>query len=183
MIRTHEILKSFLLLWLTQALGIKGKLFAKKRYAEKAQMKKTLVSLLYFYHSLSSYGINFFLFAPSKLLAMHEESSSRRKVDDDVLEYVVPAYLLDRETTTCAKILSNKVKQKRKEKVGKWDVPLPKVRPVAEDEMFKVIRTGKRKTKQWKRMITKVTFVGQGFTRKPPKYEKFIRPTGLRRNI
>lgn len=36
--------------------------------------------------------------------------------------------------------------------------------------------------KQWKRMITKVTFVGQGFTRKPPKYERFIRPTGLRFN-
>ena len=29
-------------------------------------------------------------------------------------------------------------------------------------------------------MITKVTFVGEGFTRKPPKYERFIRPTGLR---
>lgn len=29
-------------------------------------------------------------------------------------------------------------------------------------------------------MITKVTFVGQGFTRKPPKYERFIRPSGLR---
>lgn len=66
-IGSHEILKSFLLLWLSQALGIKGKMFAKKRYAEKTQMKKTLVSLLYFYHSLSSYGINFFLFAPSKL--------------------------------------------------------------------------------------------------------------------
>ena len=26
-----------------QALGIKGKMFAKKRYAEKAQMKKTWV--------------------------------------------------------------------------------------------------------------------------------------------
>ena len=29
-------------------------------------------------------------------------------------------------------------------------------------------------------MITKATFVGQSFTRKPPKYERFIRPTGLR---
>lgn len=29
-------------------------------------------------------------------------------------------------------------------------------------------------------MITKVTFVGTSFTRKPPKYERFIRPTGLR---
>lgn len=29
-------------------------------------------------------------------------------------------------------------------------------------------------------MITKATFVGENFTRKPPKYERFIRPTGLR---
>lgn len=25
-----------------------------------------------------------------------------------------------------------------------------------------------------------MTYVGDGFTRKPPKYERFIRPTGLR---
>merc|ERR1712216_927758 len=37
-----------------------------------------------------------------------------------------------------------------------------------------------RKKKQWKRMITKATFVGAGFTRKPPKYERFIRPSSLR---
>lgn len=30
--------------------------------------------------------------------------------------------------------------------------------------------------KAWKRMVTKVCFVGEGFTRKPPKYERFIRP-------
>ena len=29
-------------------------------------------------------------------------------------------------------------------------------------------------------MITKVTFVGDSFTRKPPKFERFIRPSGLR---
>lgn len=46
--------------------------------------------------------------------------------------------------------------------------------------MFKVIRTGKRKRKAWKRMVTKVSFVGPSFTRKPPKYERFIRPMGLR---
>ena len=44
--------------------------------------------------------------------------------------------------------------------------------------MFKVMRSGKRQKKQWKRMLTKVTFVGGAFTRKPPKYERFIRPTG-----
>ncbi|CAD7671901.1 unnamed protein product [Nyctereutes procyonoides] len=68
----------------------------------------------------------------------------------------------------------------RKEKAGKWEVPLPKVRAQGETEVLKVIRTGKRKKKAWKRMVTKVCFVGDGFTRKPPKYERFIRPMGLR---
>lgn len=94
-------------------------------------------------------------------LAMHEESSTRRKVDDKVHDGAIPAYLLDRDTTTRAKVkscyifcrcllfhcsssawtqffdtscfwfiqvLSNTIKQKRKEKAGKWEVPLPKVR-------------------------------------------------------
>ena len=77
-------------------------------------------------------------------------------------------------------MLSNSIKQKRKEKAGKWDVPIPKVKPVADDEMFKVLRSGKRKAKAWKRMVTKVCFVGDNFTRKNPKYERFIRPSGLR---
>ena len=51
---------------------------------------------------------------------------------------------------------------------------------MAEDEIFKVMKAGKRKKKQWKRVITKATFVGPSFTRKHPKYERFIRPTGLR---
>lgn len=51
---------------------------------------------------------------------------------------------------------------------------------MSEAEMFKVMRSGKRKKKVWKRMLNKVTFVSDNFTRKPPKYERFIRPTGLR---
>jgi ribosome biogenesis protein NSA2 len=72
------------------------------------------------------------------------------------------------------------IKQKRKEKAGKWKVPIDKVKPLTEEEMFKVIRTGKRRRKVWKRMIDKVSFVSENFTRKPPKFERFIRPTGLR---
>lgn len=34
--------------------------------------------------------------------------------------------------------------------------------------------------KAWKRMVTKATFVGESFTRKPPKMERFIRPMALR---
>ncbi|KAL4436760.1 hypothetical protein ABPG75_003899 [Micractinium tetrahymenae] len=139
-----------------RALGIKGKMFAKERAKEKATMRKTI--------------------------AMHEERDKKHKADDGQKGSAVPAYLLEREQVERAKVLSNTIKQKRKEKAGKWEVPLPKVRPVAEDEMFKVLRTGKRKKKEWKRMVTKVTFVPPGFTRKPPKYERFIRPTGLRMN-
>ena len=35
------------------------------------------------------------------------------------------------------------VKNKRNEKAAKFSVPLPKVRGIAEEEMFKVVKTGK----------------------------------------
>lgn len=83
-------------------LGLKGKMFAKKRHQEKITMKKTL--------------------------AMHEQRDAKQKADDGVKEGAVPAYLLDRDQAERAKVLSNTIKQKRKEKAGKWEVPLPKVR-------------------------------------------------------
>ena len=64
-----------------------------------------------------------------------------------------------------AQVLSNTIKQKRKEKAGKWAVPLPKVKPVTDEEMFRSVTTGKKRDKSWKRMVTKVTFVGNNFTR------------------
>jgi ribosome biogenesis protein NSA2 len=137
-----------------KAHGIRAKLFNQKRFKEKAAMRKTI--------------------------AEHNERGNKHANDDAVADGAVPAYLLDREGVSRAKVLSNTVKQKRKEKAGKWDVPIPKVKPVADDEMFKVLKTGKSRNKAWKRMVTKVTFVGDNFTRKAPKYERFIRPTGLR---
>ena len=115
-----------------------------------------------------------------KTLKVHEEKDTEHGNKDNVPKGAVPSYLLDREGVSRAKILSNTIKQKRKEKAGKWSVPVPKVKPIADDEMFKVVATGKRKQKQWKRMVTKATFVGDSFTRKPPKYERFIRPAALR---
>lgn len=76
---------------------------------------------------------------------MHKEKTNKHAKEDNVPEGAVPAYLLDRQAETRAKVLSNTVKQKRKEKAGKWDVPIPKVKPVADDEMFKIVKTGKRK--------------------------------------
>lgn len=87
---------------------------------------------------------------------------------------------MERNITNRSKVLSNSVKQKRKEKGGKWDVPIPKVKQLSDGEMFQVLKTGKRKKKAWKRIINKVSFVGEEFTRKPPKYERYIRPSGLR---
>ncbi|PFH36442.1 putative ribosome biogenesis protein NSA2 [Besnoitia besnoiti] len=134
--------------------GIKAKLFNKKRYVEKATMKKTIKH--------------------------HEEKDAKTKEPDEAPEGAVPAYLLDREAVKRTKVLSNMVKQKRKEKAGRWQVPLPKVKAMTEDEMFKVLRSGKRRKKMWKRVVNKVCFVGEDFTRKPPKFERYIRPTGLR---
>ncbi|XP_011405472.1 PREDICTED: ribosome biogenesis protein NSA2 homolog [Amphimedon queenslandica] len=134
--------------------GLKAKLYNKKRFAEKVAMKRKI--------------------------KLHEKRETKNKKEEDTPKGAVPAYLLDREGQSRAKVLSNTIKQKRKEKAGKWTVPLPKVKAVGEDEVFKVLRTGKRKKKAWKRMITKVTYVGEGFTRKPPKYERFIRPMALR---
>ena len=115
-----------------------------------------------------------------KTINMHNERSNKHANEDKAEGGAVPAYLLDREGVSRAKVLSNTVKQKRKEKAGKWAVPVPKVAAVSDAEMFKVLRTGKRKDKAWKRMVTKATFVGDSFTRKPAKFERFIRPTGLR---
>lgn len=93
----------------------------------------------------------------------------------------LPQYLLDRSNPGQAKALSQSIKNKRAEKAAKFSVPLPKVRGIAESEMFKAVNTGKKTSKKsWKRMITKPTFVGPEFTRRPVKYERFIRPMGLR---
>nr|CAG4641130.1 EOG090X0BLH [Eulimnadia texana] len=134
--------------------GIKAKLFSKRRYSEKVQMKKTIKA--------------------------HEQKKTKQKEEGQAPQGALPAYLLDRETTSSAKALSSMVKQKRKEKAAKWDVPIPKVKAQSEAEVFRVMKTGKTRRKGWKRMVTKVTFVGEGFTRKPPKFERFVRPMALR---
>eukprot|EP01138_Halocafeteria_seosinensis_P007773 gb/GECG01007941.1/.p1 GENE.gb/GECG01007941.1/~~gb/GECG01007941.1/.p1 ORF type:complete len:181 (+),score=31.64 gb/GECG01007941.1/:1-543(+) len=99
--------------------GLRAKLHNEKRFKEKVQMKKTK--------------------------STHEEKEAKAKKEEADNGAAVPAYLLDRENTQRAKVLSNTIKQKRKEKAGKWEVPVPKVKPISDDEMFRVVTTGKRK--------------------------------------
>ncbi|THH06551.1 hypothetical protein EW145_g4007 [Phellinidium pouzarii] len=134
--------------------GLKAKLLHAKRHAEKVQLKKTLKA--------------------------HDERNVKQKDSGAESEGALPTFLLDREGQKDAKAMSSAIKQKRKEKAAKYAVPLPKVRGVAEEEVFKVMRTGKSKKKAWKRMVLKATFVGEGFTRKPVKMERFVRPMALR---
>ena len=148
-----------------------------RRYAE---LRPSCIVLSVTRRRLLSAKSRMFVLGCDSRIKMHEERTNKHATTDATPEGALPTYLLDREGVSRSKILSNTVKQKRKEKAGKWTVPIPKVNPIANAEMFRVLATGKRKQNQWKRMITKVTFVGEGFTRKPPKYERFIRPTGLR---
>ena len=134
--------------------GIKAKLHHAKRHAEKVQLKKTLKA--------------------------HDERNVKQSDDSAATQGALPTYLLDREGQKDAKALSSSIKERRKDKAAKYSVPLPKVRGIAEEEMFKVIKTGSKKSKSWKRMVNKATFVGEGFTRKPVKMERFIRPMALR---
>ena len=111
--------------------GLRAKLYNEKRFKEKAAMKKKI--------------------------AIHAERDNKHANDDAIPDGAVPAYLLDREGVSRAKVLSNTIKQKRKEKAGKWTVPIPQVRAIADDEMFRAVVTGKRKKKSWKRQVTKVS--------------------------
>lgn len=137
-----------------KTIGLKAKMMNKKRRAEKVQMKKTI--------------------------KQHEERDVKKSTAPSEPETALPTYLLDREGQKDAKALSGAVKERRKDKAARYSVPLPQVRGISEDEAFRVVKTGKRKQNGWKRMVTKATFVGDNFTRKPPKLERFIRPTGLR---
>lgn len=70
--------------------GQKAKLYGKKRYAEKVQMRK--------------------------LMKEHQEKKQKSTVQEPE-QGAVPAYLLDRQKQTAGTVLSSTIKQKRKEKV------------------------------------------------------------------
>jgi ribosome biogenesis protein NSA2 len=136
--------------------GLRAKLYQSARRKEKIQMKKQIRA--------------------------HQERNVKT-ADEKEPSTPMPAYLLDRTNPTTAKALSSAIKNKRADKAARFAVPLPKVKGISEEEMFSVVKTGRKTAKKaWKRMVTKPTFVGPDFTRRNPKYERFIRPMGLRKS-
>ena len=94
-----------------------------------------------------------------KQIRAQEEKTVKSNAPSEPSSQPLPQYLLDRGKGNEAKALSSKIKEKRNEKAAKFSVPLPKVRGISEEEMFKVVKTGKKTAKKgWKRMITKPTF-------------------------
>jgi ribosome biogenesis protein NSA2 len=73
------------------------------------------------------------------------------------------------------------VKQQRKQRPSKWDVPLQQVRPIPEHETLRMINMRTKHGRKWKRLVNKVWFVGENFIRKPPKLERYTRPVALPR--
>ena len=61
-----------------KVIGLKAKIYAKKRHAEKATMKKTI--------------------------AMHNERENKHKAVDETRGSAVPAYLLERDQVLCSVI-------------------------------------------------------------------------------
>jgi len=68
------------------------------------------------------------MFKCHNIILLFINTGKNKNGADTPMDGAMPAYLLDRENVTRSKILSNTVKQKRKEKAGKWSVPIPKVR-------------------------------------------------------
>lgn len=136
----------------TTLTGIKAKLFKKKLQAEKIQLKKNMK------------------IKEAKNIEVKTENTSE----------ALPAFLLDRDINEQAKEINSKIKQKRKEKAAKYTVPIAKVEGLSEAEVFGVVTSGKRKNKHWKRIVNRPCFVGADFTRKAPKFERFIRPMSMR---
>jgi ribosome biogenesis protein NSA2 len=135
--------------------GKRAKLFQEKRRKEKIQLKK-----------------------------LKRMAENRKEVrEEGMMDGAIPSYLLDREKEAAARGINTQVKEQRQEKAGKFVVPLPKVKGVPETEAFRVMKSGKRGKKEWKRVVTKPCFVGDSFTRRPPKFERFIRPSGLRMKV
>ena len=132
-----------------------AKIQAKTRYKEKVQLKQ-------------------------KIKTISQKETGNRETPTPTSGSPLPVFLMEDSANNPAKALSQAVKERRKSLAKKTNLIIPKVPVLNEFEVIKELRAGKKNAKSWKRIVRKCTFVGEDFTRKPPKYEKYIRPSALR---
>ena len=118
----------------------------------------------------------------NKIELQKRVQQQRRKSVDQTANNAnpVPSFLLNKGVVAPAKAISSAIKQRSRALAQKSAMPLPKVAPLSDAEVLKALRTGKKRKPSWKRVVRKSTFVGQDFTRKPPKLERYVRPSALR---
>ena len=134
-----------------------------------------------------------------KQIRQKEESNVKSSGPSESTSDELAQYLLDRGQPSNAKALSSAIKNKRKEAAVKFSVPLPKVKGISEEEMFKVVKTGKKtakkgwyvgnQTSQWMRLdslrrspfLWELGFVlkikGKVLTLNPPRKRMITKPT------
>jgi len=134
-----------------KAIGIRGKIYAKNRLSLKTNANISI-----------------------KAIQEHKTKASENLTYKDA----IPTYLLERDHALTGKSLSNLFKQKRYNKRSNWNVPIEKTKSIT-DDVFMDEGKGRNCKKKSNKVVTKVTFTGISI-RKIPKYEKFIRPSGLR---
>eukprot|EP00871_Galdieria_phlegrea_P000160 jgi/Galph1/1144/GphlegSOOS_G5775.1 len=110
-----------------------------------------------------------------KRVAAFSQKKVQKESNKPVVDGAVPPYLLDRKLASSAKVLSiqSNRKGRRRQENGMF-----RYRKYVQSLMTKSLKSftaGKERENSGN-----VTFVGDGFTRKPPKYERFIRPMALR---
>lgn len=79
--------------------GLRAKLYNQKRFKEKVEMKKT-----YAWTRVRRACVRCLLLHTAHRLAMHDERKNKHSNKDEVPKGAVPAYLLDREGVSRAKV-------------------------------------------------------------------------------
>lgn len=158
----------------------------KFNYAEKKRKKKEREKNATKRLAQSLKGIKAKIFAQKQRVAKIEE---RRKVRVQAAAtggcvaagpgVAIPGFLMDRDASRDVPDLNSRVKEQRREMRARYSVPVPRVQGMSEMETFRSMATGKKRGKHWKRVVLKPTFVGE-YTRRPPMFERFIRPMALR---